>query len=178
MVALRAYVYIKAIGGEGLKKSAKTQLSTQNYVLARLKDIWKPAFDGLCMHECLLSAAAMTSVHEVHALDVAKALLDKGFHAPTIYFPLTVKEGIMIEPTETESRETLDAFCDAMLEIAKIAEEDPDSLHHAPSTLPVGRLNEAQAAKTLDCLPGLMLFACFKVVFNTLAKTSRFFGKE
>lgn len=151
LVALRAYVYIKAIGGEGLKKVSENAVINANYVLARLKDIWKPAFDGLCMHECLLSAAAMTSVHEVHALDVAKALLDKGFHAPTIYFPLTVKEGIMIEPTETESRETLDAFCDAMLEIAKIAEEDPDSLHHAPSTLPVGRLNEAQAAKTLDC---------------------------
>ena len=151
LVALRAYAYIKAIGGEGLKKVSENAVINANYVLARLKDIWKPAFDGLCMHECLLSAAAMTYAHEIHALDVAKALLDKGFHAPTIYFPLTVKEGIMIEPTETESRETLDAFCDAMLEIAKLAEEEPDALHNAPCTLPVGRLNEAQAAKFLDC---------------------------
>lgn len=151
LVALRAYAYILAIGGEGLKKVSATATLNANYVLSRLKQVWKPAFDGLCMHECLLTAAAMTAAHDIRALDVAKALLDRGFHAPTIYFPLTVKEGLMIEPTETESRETLDAFCDAMIEIARLAVEDPDALHHAPVSRPVGRLNEAQAAKALDC---------------------------
>ena len=87
----------------------------------------------------------------VRALDIAKALLDEGFHAPTIYFPLTVKETIMIEPTETESKETLDAFCDAMLDIARRAIEDPDSLHQAPQQTPVGRLDEVSAAKRLHC---------------------------
>lgn len=151
LVALRAYAYILAVGGDGLKTISENAVLNANYVLARLKDVWRPAYDGLCMHECLLTAAAMTSAYGIHALDVAKALLDRGFHAPTIYFPLTVKEDIMIEPTETESRETLDAFCDAMLEIARLAEEEPDALHHAPISMPVGRLNEAQAAKVLDC---------------------------
>ncbi|MCK5863406.1 MAG: aminomethyl-transferring glycine dehydrogenase subunit GcvPB [Candidatus Hydrogenedentes bacterium] len=151
LVALRAYVYILAVGGEGLKKISENAVLNANYVLARLKEHWRPAFDGLCMHECLLTAADMTADHGIRALDVAKALLDRGFHAPTVYFPLTVKEGLMIEPTETESQETLDDFCDAMLEIARSAIEDPESLHHAPVSLPVGRLNEAQAARNLDC---------------------------
>ena len=103
------------------------------------------------MHECLLSAAEMAAQQGIRALDIAKVLLDRGFHAPTVYFPLTVKEVLMIEPTETESRETLDAFCDAMLEIARPAQTDPESLHNAPTTLPVGRLDEVKAAKELDC---------------------------
>ena len=87
----------------------------------------------------------------IRALDIAKALLDRDFHAPTVYFPLTVKECLMIEPTETESKETLDAFCDAMLEIARLVEEDPESLHAAPVTRSVGRLDEVKAAKDLNC---------------------------
>ncbi|HDP33693.1 MAG TPA: glycine dehydrogenase subunit 2 [Candidatus Hydrogenedentes bacterium] len=151
LVALRAYAYLRAVGAEGLKTVSENAVLNANYVLARLRDVWRPAYDGLCMHECVLSAATFASKHGIRALDVAKALLDRGFHAPTVYFPLTVKEGLMIEPTETESRETLDAFCDAMLDIARLAETDADVLHQAPRTMPVGRLNEAQAAKNLDC---------------------------
>jgi glycine dehydrogenase subunit 2 len=102
------------------------------------------------MHECVLSAVRQAE-KGVHALDIAKALLDRGFHAPTIYFPLTVKECLMIEPTETESKETMDLFCDAMLEIARLADEDPGSLRNAPVTMPVSRLDEVRAAKDLNC---------------------------
>ncbi len=102
------------------------------------------------MHECVFTAAPQAE-KGVRALDVAKALLDRGFHAPTIYFPLTVRECLMIEPTETESKETLDAFCDAMLEIARMVDEDPESLRRAPVTTPVGRLDEVRAARELNC---------------------------
>ena len=151
LVALRAYAYILALGDAGLKRVSEGALLNANYVLARLKEAWKPAYEGFCMHECLFTAGDKTAAHGVQALDIAKALLDRGFHAPTVYFPLTVKEGLMIEPTETESRQTLDAFCDALLEIARLAEEDPDALFQAPTTMPVGRLDQAKAAKTLDC---------------------------
>ncbi len=151
LVAVRAYVYLLAMGDTGLKAVSAAATVNANYVLARLKECWQPAFDGLCMHECLLTAAPLAAAYQVRALDVAKALLDRGFHAPTIYFPLTVKEGLMIEPTETESRETLDAFCDVMIEIAHLAVENSDALHNAPVTLPVGRLDEVKAARELDC---------------------------
>ena len=101
------------------------------------------------MHECVLTAAEQCK-SGVRALDIAKALLDYGFYAPTVYFPLTVKEGIMIEPTETESKETLDAFCDAMVAIADTAATNPDALHRAPVTTPVGRLDEVAAARALN----------------------------
>ncbi|HUU31954.1 MAG TPA: aminomethyl-transferring glycine dehydrogenase subunit GcvPB, partial [Phycisphaerae bacterium] len=111
---------------------------------------YAPAFDTGCMHECVLSAVSQAK-HGAHALDIAKALLDYGFHAPTIYFPLTVKESIMIEPTETESKETLDAFCEALLEIADVIVKNDGALHTAPHTTPVGRLDEVRAARQLDC---------------------------
>ena len=151
LVAVRAYAYIRALGGEGLKAASGMAVLNANYVLRRLRDVFPAAYDGWCMHECLLTAAPLTARNGIRALDIAKALLDRGFHAPTVYFPLTVKEDLMIEPTETESRETLDAFCDALLEVARIAEEDPDQLHHAPTRLPVGRLDEVKAAKELNC---------------------------
>lgn len=102
------------------------------------------------MHESVFTATPQAQ-KGVRALDIAKALLDFGFHAPTVYFPLTVKESLMIEPTETESKETLDAFCDAMLEIARMIDSDPDALHRAPVTTPVGRLDEVRAARQLNC---------------------------
>lgn len=151
LVALRAYVWLKAVGGDGLAEVSGMAALNANYVLARLKEVWPPAFEGGCMHECLLTAAAVHDRHHVRALDIAKALLDRGFHAPTVYFPLTVKEDLMIEPTETESKETLDAFCDAMMDIARLAEERPEVLHAAPVSLPVGRLDEVKAAKDLNC---------------------------
>jgi glycine dehydrogenase subunit 2 len=121
-----------------------------NYIYAKLKHAYKPAFPGNFMHECIFSATPQAELG-VHAIDIAKALLDMGYHAPTIYFPLTVKECIMIEPTETESKETLDAFCEAMLLIAEKAKTDPESLNAAPVTTPVGRLDEVKAARDLNC---------------------------
>ncbi len=150
LIAVRAYAYIRHYGGEGLKDVARMAVLNANYLHARLKDIWKPAFPGPFMHECVFTAAPQAE-KGVRAMDVAKALLDYGFHAPTVYFPLTVKECLMVEPTETETRQTLDAFCDAMRDIARRAEEDPDSLHAAPTTTPVRRLDEVKAARELNC---------------------------
>lgn len=148
LIAVRAYAYIRYVGGDGLKAVSEGAVLNANYVWARLRDAYQSAFNGRFMHECVFTATPQAE-RGVHALDIAKALIDRGFHPPTIYFPLTVKESLMIEPTETESKETLDAFCDAMLEIAALAQRDPDSFHSAPVTTPVGRLDEVRAAKEL-----------------------------
>jgi glycine dehydrogenase subunit 2 len=116
-------------------------------VLARLKEAYDLPFDRLCMHEFVLSARTMKREHGCTALDVAKRLMDYGFHPPTVYFPLIVPEALMIEPTETEAKETLDAFCDAMLAIAREAAEEPQTLKEAPHHRPVKRLDEVRAAK-------------------------------
>jgi len=116
-------------------------------VLARLKDAYELPYDRLCMHEFVLSARNLKRDYGVTALDIAKRLMDYGYHPPTIYFPLVVPEALMIEPTETETKETLDAFCDAMLAIAKEAAENPELLKEAPHHRPVGRLDEVRAAK-------------------------------
>ena len=150
LIALRAYAYILHLGGEGLRDVGRVAVLNANYILSRLKTAYKPAFPGHVMHECLFTAAPQAE-KGVHALDIAKALIDRGFHPPTIYFPLTVKECLMIEPTETETKETLDSFCSAMLEIARLVDEDPESFHAAPCTTPVGRLDEVKAAKDLNC---------------------------
>jgi glycine dehydrogenase subunit 2 len=118
-----------------------------NYVLARLKDVYDLPFDRLCMHEFVLSARTLKRQCGVTALDVAKRLMDYGFHPPTIYFPLVVPEALMIEPTETETKETLDAFCDAMIAIAREAQEERELLKDAPHGRPVGRLDEVGAVK-------------------------------
>jgi glycine dehydrogenase subunit 2 len=118
-----------------------------NYLLARLKDAYDLPFDRLCMHEFVLSARTLKKEHGITALDVAKRLMDYGFHPPTIYFPLIVPEALMVEPTETETKETLDAFADAMLEIARDAAENPDVIKEAPHERPVRRVDEVKAAK-------------------------------
>ena len=118
-----------------------------NYLLARLKDAYELRFDRLCMHEFVLSARRLKRERGVTALDVAKRLMDYGFHPPTIYFPLVVSEALMIEPTETETKETLDAFADAMLEIARDAAENPQEIEDAPHHRPVRRVDEVKAAK-------------------------------
>ena len=118
-----------------------------NYMLARLKDAYELPFDRLCMHEFVLSARNLKREHGISALDVAKRLMDYGFHPPTVYFPLVVPEALMIEPTESEAKETLDAFCDAMLAIAREAADDPDVIREAPHDRPVRRLDEVRAAK-------------------------------
>ncbi|MBP8130157.1 MAG: aminomethyl-transferring glycine dehydrogenase subunit GcvPB [Candidatus Hydrogenedentes bacterium] len=150
LIAVRAYAFLRYYGGEGLRGMSRDAVLNANYIQARLRQAYQPAFETRCMHECVFTAARQAE-KGVRAMDIAKALLDKGFHAPTVYFPLTVKECLMVEPTESECKETLDAFCDAMLEIAARVDSDPDSLHAAPVTTPVGRLDEVKAAKDLNC---------------------------
>jgi glycine dehydrogenase subunit 2 len=145
-VFVRAYAYIRSYGA-GLREMSETAVLNANYLLARLRDAYDLPFDRLCMHEFVLSARTLKRENGISALDVAKRLMDYGFHPPTIYFPLVVPEALMIEPTETEPKETLDAFADAMLAIAREAAEEPELLKEAPHNRPVGRLDEVLAAK-------------------------------
>jgi glycine dehydrogenase subunit 2 len=145
-VFVRSYAYIRMFGPR-LREMSEAAVLNANYVLARLKDAYDLPFDRLCMHEFVLSARTLKREHGCTALDVAKRLMDYGFHPPTIYFPLIVPEALMIEPTETESKETLDAFCEAMLAIAREAADEPDLLKEAPHHRPVRRLDEVRAAK-------------------------------
>jgi glycine dehydrogenase subunit 2 len=147
-VFVRAYAFMR-MWGPGLRDMSEIAVLNANYVLARLREAYDVPVDRHCMHEFVVSARSLKREHGVTALDVAKRLMDHGFHPPTIYFPLIVPEALMIEPTETETRETLDAFCDAMLAIAQEAADDPRSLKDAPHTRPVSRLDEAEAAKRL-----------------------------
>jgi glycine dehydrogenase subunit 2 len=149
-IVLRAYVYILMLGKEGLRHVAETAVLNANYVRQKLGGRYTPAVDRVCMHECVFSPNAKMTANGVHALDVAKALIDRGFHPPTVYFPITVKEAIMIEPTETESTETLDAFIEAMIDLADLAEKDPEKLKAAPTTTPVSRPDDVAAAKNLN----------------------------
>ena len=145
-VFVRSYAFIRMYGPR-LREMSETAVLNANYVLARLKDAYELPFDRLCMHEFVLSARNLKRDYGITALDVAKRLMDYGFHPPTIYFPLIVPEALMIEPTETETKETLDAFCDAMLAIAREAAEHPELLKDAPHHRPVRRLDEVRAAK-------------------------------
>ncbi len=145
-VILRAYAYMLYLGKEGLIKSSEIAVLNANYCLARLKEYYDLAFDKTCMHECVFSASRQVK-NGVHALDIAKYLIDKGYHPPTIYFPMIVKEALMIEPTETESKETLDEFIEAMIEIARLAQENPSVITSAPIHMPVKRLDETKAAR-------------------------------
>lgn len=146
-VCLKAFAYILALGGEGLKEVSEDAVLAANYLRVKLGDKWRVAFDRPCMHEVVFSAEDKAAAYGVSALDVAKALIDEGFHPPTIYFPLVVKEAMMIEPTETEALENLDALVAAMGRIADKAATDPAALHAAPLTTPVGRLDEVSAAR-------------------------------
>jgi len=149
LMAVRALTYFLAYGREGMSSISRYSVLNANYVKARLKDVLPAAHDRPCMHECVLTAKQYKE-YGVRALDLSKALIDYGFHPPTNYFPLIVPEAFMIEPTETESKETLDAFCDALIEICEMAKTDPDALHAAPTKAIVGRLDEAAAVKNLD----------------------------
>jgi len=145
-VFVRSYAFIRAYG-PALREMSEVAVLNANYLLARLREAYELPFDRLCMHEFVLSARRLKREHGVSALDVAKRLMDYGFHPPTIYFPLIVPEALMIEPTETEAKETLDAFADAMEAIAREAAEQPELLKEAPRGTPVGRLDEVKAAK-------------------------------
>jgi glycine dehydrogenase subunit 2 len=145
-VFVRSYAYIRSYG-PGLREMSEAAVLNANYLLARLKDAYELPFDRLCMHEFVLSARRLKREHGISALDVAKRLMDYDFHPPTVYFPLIVPEALMIEPTETETKETLDAFADAMLEIVRDAAERPELLKEAPHNRPVRRVDEVKAAK-------------------------------
>ena len=143
---VRAYTYIRTMGPDGLRSVSENAVLNANYILKRLEGDYDRATAGPCMHECVVSARRQKKLG-VSATDIAKRLLDLGFYAPTTYFPLIVDEALMIEPTETESKETLDAFCDAMVQIAREAETDPRRIHEAPVTTPVRRLDQTLAAR-------------------------------
>lgn len=145
-INVRAYSYIKTMGAEGLTRVSREAVLNANYMFARLKDAFDVPYDTFCKHEFVLSGKRQKALG-VRTLDIAKRLLDFGYHPPTIYFPLNVEECIMVEPTETESKETLDAFCDAMLQIVKEAEENPEIVQTAPHTTVVKRLDETLAAR-------------------------------
>lgn len=148
-VIIKAYTYIRSLGADGLRKAAETAIANANYMMEKLKPYYYLPYDRPCQHEFVLSAKWQKEKYGVKALDIAKRLLDYGYHPPTIYFPLIVEEALMIEPTESESKETLDAFCDVMIAIAKECETNPDLVKNAPHTTVVKRLDEAKAAREL-----------------------------
>ena len=143
---VRAFTYILAMGGDGLTQASRDAVLAANYVRKSLDGVLELPHDGPCMHEFVASARNLGTVG-VRALDVAKGLLERGFYAPTVYFPLIVPEAVMIEPTETESKATLDSFVGAVREIVEVARENPDDLKAEPRSLPVGRLDEVSAAR-------------------------------
>ncbi|MFE8702501.1 aminomethyl-transferring glycine dehydrogenase subunit GcvPB [Cytobacillus sp. FJAT-54145] len=145
-INVRAYTYIRTMGPDGLKAVTEYAVLNANYMMRRLAPHFDLPFDRHCKHEFVLSGKRQKKLG-VRTLDIAKRLLDFGYHPPTIYFPLNVEECIMIEPTETESKETLDAFIDAMIQIAKEAEENPEIVQEAPHTTVIGRLDETTAAR-------------------------------
>ncbi len=148
-VLVKAYAWILSMGPQGLRKTAETSIINANYVLAKLKDYYKPAYDRTCMHECVLTGREYKK-YGVKTLDISKRLMDYGFHPPTIYFPHFepyAEETIMIEPPESESKEALDSFIEAMIKISKEARTKPELLKEAPHSTPVGRLDEVKAVK-------------------------------
>jgi glycine dehydrogenase subunit 2 len=147
---VRAYTYIRSNGASGLRAVSDDAVLAANYLRVRLADAYDLPFDRICKHEVVFSGRRQKRQHGVTTLDIAKAILDRGIHPPTIYFPLIVEEALMIEPTETESLETLERFVEVMHEIAGLAESAPDELKRAPLTTPVGRLDEASAARRPD----------------------------
>jgi glycine dehydrogenase subunit 2 len=148
-VLVRAYTYIRMLGAAGLKDAAESAVLNANYVRAALEGAYDLPYKGKCLHEVVFSGTNLKQ-YGIKTLDVAKRLLDYGMHAPTIYFPLIVPEALMIEPTETESRESLEGFITAMRQIAEEARTNPDALRQAPLTTPVRRLDEARASRELD----------------------------
>jgi glycine dehydrogenase subunit 2 len=145
-VLVRAYAYIRALGGEGLREASQMAVLNANYLKSQVKDVFPMSHDRTHMHE-FVAKGIIPEAPDVHALDIAKRLIDYGFHPPTNYFPLIVPEALMIEPTETESKETLDVFATALRSIRDEAIADPDLLHNAPLTAPTRRLDEVQAAR-------------------------------
>ncbi|MFH1050550.1 MAG: aminomethyl-transferring glycine dehydrogenase subunit GcvPB [bacterium] len=148
-VMIRAYTYIRMLGGEGLRKVSENAIINANYLLSRLKEHFDLPHDQRCMHEFVLSGDRQKNLG-VTTKDMAKRLLDYGYHAPTIYFPLIVHEALLVEPTETETLESLDEFADTLIQIAKEAETNPELVKDSPQNTPVKRLDDALAARNLD----------------------------
>jgi len=149
MVLARALAYINVHGGDGLPRVAQHAVLNANWLRHRLRHVLPAAYDRPCMHECVLTASGIKHDHNVRALDLAKRLMEKGFHAPTVYFPLIVDEALMFEPTETESLQTLEALAAAVEEIAAEAAIDGERVRIAPQSTPVTRVDEARAARQL-----------------------------
>lgn len=147
LVVLRALAYILYLGREGIPEACETALLNANYLMKGLKEVFTPAFDTLCMHEFVLDLSDYKKETGVSALDVAKGLIDFGIHPPTMYFPLIVHEALMLEPTETESRETLDKVIEIFKKVREQGIQDPESLHTAPHKAPIGRPDEVAAAR-------------------------------
>jgi len=148
-IIARAYAYMLLLGGDGLTAAAEHAVLNANYIRAKLTDHYDLPCPQVCKHECVFSATRQAA-KDVHALDIAKGLIDRGIHPPTVYFPLTVKEAMMVEPTETESKETLDEFIAVMIELAELAETDPEAFAAMPTTTCVSRLDEVRAARQPD----------------------------
>jgi glycine dehydrogenase subunit 2 len=146
-VLVRAYAYICAHGAAGLREVSDDAVLAANYLKSRLANTFDLPYDRPCKHEFVASATSIKARTGVRTLDIAKRLIDHGFHPPTIYFPLTLDEGMLIEPTETESVETIDAFAQALIDIVEEADRDPETVRSAPHTAPVKRLDEAAAAR-------------------------------
>ncbi|GHV30004.1 putative glycine dehydrogenase (decarboxylating) subunit 2 [Synergistales bacterium] len=146
-VVVRAFAYILTLGADGLREAARNAVLNANYMMKGLSDIYDVAYPGICMHECVLSLENLKKEYGVSAMDIAKSMLDHGMHPPTMYFPLIVREALMIEPTETESRETLDEAIAVLRELYETAKSDPQSLRDAPKNTPARRLDETRAAR-------------------------------
>ena len=149
-VMVKAYTYIRSLGPDGLRKVSEAAVLNANYVKVKLKPWFDLPYDRTCMHECVFSGARQVKESGVSTMDMAKRLLDYGFHPPTVYFPMIVSEALMIEPGETESKETLEDFCNAMAAIAREAKDNPELVKSAPLTTPVQRLDEVKAAREPD----------------------------
>ena len=146
-VIVKALTYVKTLGREGIPEASQNAVLNANYMMNKLKDLYTMAYDEVCMHEFVMSLADLKKKTGISAMDIAKGLLDNGIHPPTMYFPLIVEEALMVEPTETESKETLDEAVEVLRKLYEIAETDAEQLHQAPVTTPVTRMDEVGAAR-------------------------------
>ena len=147
LVVVKALTYIMTLGKEGIPEAAQNAVLNANYLMRAIQGTFEPAFDRICMHEFVLGLSKFKEETGVSALDVAKSLIDRGIHPPTMYFPLIVHEALMLEPTETESRETLDEAAKIFRELYALAHENPEDMHTAPHNAQIGRPDEVQAAR-------------------------------
>ena len=144
---VRAYSYIKTLGKQGINQISQDAVINANYIKSHLEEYYDLPIKRTCMHEVVFSASNFKKLNGIRALDIAKRLIDYGIHPPTMYFPLIIEEALMIEPTETESKETLDYFISSMIQMAEEAKKDPEVLRNAPHNTPNSRLDEALAAR-------------------------------